>query len=385
MQAKPTPAEYLVFQRQGGLVTSRADLSLSRFSARLCQSGHPGTRLDKTKAIEREPGVDIKSGADGCSCLPRRLPCGPAILLWTVFLWVVTLWSFDPAQARADCVVRQKAVVKLNVAGGSISVPVEVNGVTASFILDTGAQRSVVTEAAVKRLGLARDEWVGTTMSGLGGINSRANADPRSMTLGGVLLARRTLNHDTSLTVGILPRFAAAGTVIDGLLGRDYLSAFDLDLDMLGNRLTLYQTSGCAGRFLPWGGNYAAIQVSSPAENALVVPVVLDGKPLRALLDTGATSSLLGAPGMFRLGIDLAALQSDPSDLVSGLGPHSVTMRQHRFRSLSVAGQTIDSPVLWVAPVRLTPIVDMLLGADWLAGRQVWISYATRQVFMAVP
>jgi hypothetical protein len=27
----------------------------------------------------------------------------------------------------------------------------------------------------------------------------------------------------------------------------------------------------------------------------------------------------------------------------------------------------------------------MLLGADWLAGKRVWISYATRQVFAAEP
>ena len=43
------------------------------------------------------------------------------------------------------------------------------------------------------------------------------------------------------------------------------------------------------------------------------------------------------------------------------------------------------SPQLWVEPIRLTPIVDMLLGADWLAGRHVWISYATAQVFLAGP
>jgi hypothetical protein len=29
------------------------------------------------------------------------------------------------------------------------------------------------------------------------------------------------------------------------------------------------------------------------------------------------------------------------------------------------------------------PIVDLLLGADWLAQRRVWLSFATRQVFVA--
>ena len=124
---------------------------------------------------------------------------------------------------------------------------------TATFILDTGAQRSVVTQEAVQRLGLSRDEWVGTTMSGIGGIDRRPNAEPRSLSLGGVPLVRRTLNHDTSMTVGILPA-PCRQSRIDGLLGRDFLSLFDLDLDVPGRRLTLYQVNDCTGRFLPWAG-----------------------------------------------------------------------------------------------------------------------------------
>ncbi len=264
-------------------------------------------------------------------------------------------------------------------------MPVEVNGVTASFLMDTGAQRSVVSEAAVKRLGVARDEWVGTTMSGIGGVNDRANANPRSLALGGVPLVRRTLRRDTSLTVGILPSSSVPGEVVDGLLGRDYLSEFDLDLDVASRQMELYQASGCSGRFLPWAGDYVAIPVSNPTESALLIPVLLDGVPLRAMLDSGASGSLLAAPGMFRMKLGLGDLENDPSIPVGGLGAHTVIMRQHRFRTLRVGPQTMDAPLLWVAPVRLSPIADMLLGADWLAARRVWISYATRQIFVATP
>jgi hypothetical protein len=287
-----------------------------------------------------------------------------------------------PIAAGAACVVDKKATVPLSVTGGAITVPVEVNGVVATMILDTGAQRSLVTQEAVERLGLARDQWVGTTMRGVGGIESRPNADPRSLTLGGVPLVRRTLNHDTSLTVGVIPRTHIGNLVIDGVLGRDFLSLFDLDLDVPGHRLTLYQAHDCAGRFLPWEGNYAAVPVTLPTDSALVVPLTLDATPLRALLDTGASSSMIAAPGLFRLGLQPARFAGDPADQVSGMGSHIVTMHRHTFRSLQVGTQTTDSPVIWVAPVHLTPIVDMLLGADWLARRRIWISYATRQLFV---
>ncbi len=310
--------------------------------------------------------------------MPRPSPTRD--LAWRRIGVAIGLIAALSASPSAACVLTQKARIALTLAGGQIVLPVEVNGIQAAFVLDTGAQRSVVTEAAVKRLGLARDQWVGTTMSGIGGVNSRANADPRSFSLGGIPLVRHTLTHDTSLTVADLP---ASAPLTDGLLGRDYLSVFDLDLDLPDRQLTLYQPTGCSGRFLPWTGGYAAIPVSLPAESALVVPVAVDGVPLRALLDTGAGSSLIAGPGIYRLGLDLARLQADPSDQVGGLGAHVVTMRRHVFRSMQVGTQITERPALWVAPVHLTPIVDMLLGADWLATRRVWISYATRQLFVA--
>jgi hypothetical protein len=58
-------------------------------------------------------------------------------------------------------------------------------------------------------------------------------------------------------------------------------------------------------------------------------------------------------------------------------------MRRHRFGSLQVGPQRIQSPSFWVGPVRLTPIADMILGADFLARRRVWISFASQQVFVA--
>ena len=289
-----------------------------------------------------------------------------------------------PVAARAACVVDNKATVALDVVGGTITVPVAVNGTVATMILDTGAQRSIITEEAAHRLNVARDEWVGTTMRGIGGIESRPNADPRTLTLGGVPLVRRTLSHDTSLTVGIIPRTRIGDLVIDGALGRDFLASFDLDLDVPDRRVTLYRVQGCAGRFLPWQGDYTAVPVSLLDQDALIVPVRLDAMPLRALLDTGASASLVAAPGIFRLGLQPGGFVNDPADQVSGVGSHVVTMHRHTFRSLQVGGQAASDPVIWAAPgVHLTPIVDMLLGADWLAERRIWISYATRQLFVA--
>ena len=297
-----------------------------------------------------------------------RLMLGLAMLLW-------------PGLVSAACSVRQLAVVPLDLAGTIVLVPVMVNGVPGRFILDTGAAQTVVTPDAVSHFGLALDEWTSTTMQGVGGIERRRNADPRSVTIGGVALHRRSVAQDATLRVATLPRSVVGAWQIDGLLGRDFLSLFDLDVNFPGRTLTLYDVRGCAGRFLPWTADYLSVPVENPAESALVVPVELDGVPLRALLDTGASRSLIAAPGMARLGLGLERLQNDQHQVVSGMGPHTVTMWQHRFQQLRIGAETFAQPLFLVAPIEVQPISDLLLGADWLKGRDIWISYATHQLF----
>src|ERR1700739_1638295 len=63
--------------------------------------------------------------------------------------------------AAAACRVETLARVPVTIAGRSPVVTVEVDGQPARFILDTGAERSIVYEAAAQRMGLLRDQWVG--------------------------------------------------------------------------------------------------------------------------------------------------------------------------------------------------------------------------------
>ena len=294
-----------------------------------------------------------------------------------VFL-IGLLW---PGIVSAACSVQRRTVVTLEVAGTLILTPVMVNGILGTFILDTGAERTVVTPDAVGHLGLVLDEWTATTMRGVGGVERRRNAIPRSVELGGIALRRRSLARDATLRVATLPLNAMGNRRIDGLLGRDFLSAFDLSLDVPHRSLTLYDVRDCSGRFLPWTDEYLSVPVENPAESALVVPVTLDGVPLRALLDSGASQTLVAAPGMARLALGLDRLDGDPRHIVNGMGPRAVTMWQHRFRALQFGGETFADPVFLVAPIQLNPISDMLLGADWLSGRRVWISYTTSQLF----
>ncbi len=289
---------------------------------------------------------------------------------------VVLLWLAAACPALA-CQVDQRAAVPLNVAAGSILVPVVVDGRPANFVLDTGAERTMVSETAVRQLGLARDEWVATTMHGVGGDVRRRNAVPRTMALGGVPLRRRTVAGDLSLTVADLPA-EIAGRPIAGLLGADLLASFDLDIDVPNRTLRLFTVRDCRGDFIPWPKPHGVIPAVQPVRDVLLLPVTLDRTVLRAQLDTGSATTLILAPGIARLG-----LPPDPAGpAVQGVGRDSLGTTLHRFGRMQVGPVVEADRTLPLARAFGLRVVDMLLGADWLQARRVWVSYATSQVFV---
>jgi predicted aspartyl protease len=298
---------------------------------------------------------------------------------------LLTLWLLLAAQAALACEVRQVAAVPIDISTTNLIVHAAINGTMVPLILDSGAERTVLDVATVQRLNLPRDEWVATTMRGIGGDERQRNVLPQSIVLGGAALRSRSIAPGLSLPVGHMAFGTVGGAPIGGLLGADLLASYDLMLDGPGRRLTLYDVQGCAGRFLPWHRSYEAIPTLRPVHDALMVPARIDGRVMLAQIDTGSSNTFVLAPGMARLGLTDAMLDGNPAVTTHGLGPDSLTVRVHRFRSLTIGTETIADPALWVGPAHSLRIVDMLLGADWMRPRVIWLSYATTQVFIARP
>ena len=281
--------------------------------------------------------------------------------------------------AAAACRVTPRATVPIERVGGVILVSVAVNGTPAAFVLDTGAERSVVGVAAADRLRIARDEWVSTDIQGVGGRDRRRLGRPSSLTLGGLPLRRHTVAADNSLVVGPIPD-AIEGRPIAGLLGQDFLSPFDLDLDDAARVLTLYDLTGCSGRFLPWHESYAAISAWRPVRNILALPMRVGATPLQAELDTGAANTVITLPGMLALG-----LAPGGGDTARGFGAGSLAARSQNFPAVQVGSLPAFAGAMVVAPIHTLRSIGVLLGADWVAGRHVWVSWATNQIFVATP
>ena len=272
-------------------------------------------------------------------------------------------------------------------------VRIGMDDTTATMVLDTGASETIVTAALAARFNAqAAQPAAQRSFVGIDGKTVVQRGFVDTLTLGTAKLRQVNLTiTPASLGTPAQPR--------DGLLGLDLLGLFDIDVDLADGRLKLYRGKLCPDAASPW--NVPATELKArrakldplfgaeqlPANRAeqraakLEVPVVLNGKIVWALIDTGATSTVVSAETAAAVGVTAAMLATDPAGQTLGAGGKTAVVHLHSFDSLRIAGQTSPQPRLLIGP--LPAGTAMLLGADYLRNHRVWLSYATARVFVA--
>jgi hypothetical protein len=113
-------------------------------------------------------------------------------------------------------------------AGGPIRAPVHVNGVALTLMVDTGADRTVVSPAALARAGIASD--AGRTVQ-IVGVTGQVPARE-------VMVERLDVAGSQVGPVAVVAHDVGVGEV-DGLLGRDVLDRFTVTIDAATGRAVL--------------------------------------------------------------------------------------------------------------------------------------------------
>jgi predicted aspartyl protease len=285
------------------------------------------------------------------------------------------MWRLLPALlllaacSNADsgpCRLQPVADLAATLDNNRLEVTGQVNGADTVLLIDTGAERTLLTTATVNALQLPRSQRSVTRLIGVGGAVSNADAFA-DLQLGDADRRQR-------LAVADIPR-------LGGVIGGDVLSDYDLELDLPHRRVRLWHASGCGAADLPWTGPRATIPVQVTAGNRIRLPVTIDGQTLEALLDSGANRNLLQAEAARRAGVSQAALAADGTAIARGIDGGAIALHMHRFGAMTVGGLRIDRPEIGVADFQIQS-ADMLLGADYLRSRRVWIAYRTGQLFV---
>jgi predicted aspartyl protease len=272
------------------------------------------------------------------------------------------------------CQPARVAELPLREARGFLVVPATLNGQATTLLIDTGAETTTLTPRAATALRLPADRAHDRLLAGITGNVRSTGVLLRQMALGGTVVAT-----DRGASVGALPSLDRLDPPVAGLLGADILSGYDVELDLPAHRMALYAPNTCRG-WRPWPKAITA-RIQRSITGLVLLDVRVDGQAVRALFDTGARTSLLTRERALTLGVTTQMLQGDEARTGRGVGGGSAVFRQHRFATLAVGGSADRDVPINVADLRL-PGVEMLLGADFLGRRQVWISYSTGRLFM---
>ena len=297
---------------------------------------------------------------------------------------LTTLWSAGAAEAA--CSVKIIGEVHVKMEGSEPLLEMEINGKPGLMLADTGSFGSLLFSGALKDYGLAGYERFADSY-GVGGAARLGETTVPMMKLG-------------SLTAGNMHMVVVSGGLgrVAGLIGSDFLSQSDVEFDLAHGMVRFLRSQGCKGdEELYWGGAFSEAPMlnSGMGVSAIVVRVLLNGHPLEAQLDTGASESIVATHVAAAVGGE-----PDPSAAPStggGIGPKRIVTKVDAFHTFTLDQETARNPSLGVADLfsnikvetlgtrlgaNLTGTPDLLLGADFFLSHRILVSYSQRMVYL---
>jgi hypothetical protein len=149
--------------------------------------------------------------------------------------------------------------------------------------------------------------------------------------------------------------FVVAGEVKGGrlsvLFGNAFLEAQDLELDLAHNKVSIFLSDHCAGQGVYWASEWVPIPITILKSGHILLPVTLDGFETHALLDTGASLSMIDkhvAEYRFDIPLDGGKDKAD-GHITAGSGS-AIGFYKHTFKTLDIGGLQFHNVELAVAP-----------------------------------
>lgn len=321
-------------------------------------------------------------------------------VLTIAFVFPAMFVLYSPVPARAgDCKPLQRYTevdLLRSEDGNAAFVPVTMEGQDKLLLLDTGGFASEITPDTMTALNLhtksspIEQYSVARQHSDQAAIVDKFGIGKLHWDSADFMIA----TEDHTFGKDADPRIA-------GILGPNIFKDFDVDLDFGANKLGLMSPDHCEGKVIYWPATaVAVVPIWINSDWHIVVPVMLDGVELNAMIDTGAShSTLMLDPAESYLHVKLG--DADTPDIGQLAGREGARMYRHRFHSLSFDGIGIANPNLDLIPDLLKHALsagpatgshmsaddprdfpDMLIGMDVLRHFHIYIAYKEKKLYI---
>jgi len=276
------------------------------------------------------------------------------------------------AAGAEDCRLHIAASVTMGIdEAGGVYLPMSIGSNTVNLLVDTGGLDSMLSDAAVAKLGLSTQVLgAGIHVTMFGGKRIDRYATARDVVFGGLTTPsmRFLVMPDGALSPGL-----------DGTIAPDILRAYDDDFDFANAKFNLISPEHCTGQVIYWTSEpHTEIEFTLDGPH-VTLPVTLDGQQITAEIDTGSSRSLFTLEEAERLfGFDAN------SPLLTSLG--GGRSYKYAFKTLSFGGVTVANPDILLVPdakARLHRYNDrIILGMGVLRQLHLYIAYHEKKLYI---
>lgn len=296
-----------------------------------------------------------------------------------IFLLAVLCLGALPANAEESCRLLQMAVLDMTVdAGGGVDVPMTVSGQSVNMLVDTGGIFTMLTEQTVKRLGLKKLLPSTSFFEGhilmFGGKKIDSYTEAHDVDLGGLKAA------DIPMQVmpdGMMP------PDLGGTIAPNILSHYDADFDFANAKFRLFSQDHCEGKVVYWTTEAPTrIPIIVDGVGHIEAPVLIDGKEIKALIDTGSSRSMMSLETARRLfGFDETDARLTPVK-----GAESEHAVRFPFAKMSFQEITVDNPDIVLMPDAVSKFYEgapkLILGMGILRQLHLYIAYREHKLYV---
>jgi len=301
-------------------------------------------------------------------------------LLLPVCLLACCLPASAADEAPPRCTYMQISTLPVRLVGPWLEPAVEgtIDGTPATMLVDTGNYKMHITMTGAIRRGMKLHKTK-RSVEGFAGLSDLFEVNLQDISIGS--------SRNSGNTVVDVIQSTTSAPVYDAVVGAPFLLQADLEVDLPAKRLRLFQPRNCdteplylwdeATGMVPF---VAGDDYESPNPH---FTVTINGKPVDAVIDTGAPFSILKLRAARRIGIDVDGPDVKRAGSMGGVGTESVRVWKARVKSFAIGGETISDAELGINDSRISSSSELLLGRDFLRTHRVLFAMSQKKLYFA--
>ena len=280
----------------------------------------------------------------------------------------------------AGCKIIVMATLPVVMEGTRPTVAAQINGVDATFMVDSGAFFGFITPGSAAQFGLRLTPApFGLTVHGIGGSSSVQVATVKKFGVAGQILPN----------VQFLVGGSEVGGDRGGVIGENLLGIGDTEYDLAKGVVRLIRTESCSPANYPYWAKtepFSEIDIKPDRQGVskkIMASATVNGTRLRVQFDTGASTSIMTRSAAKRAGIDVDGPSVTAGGYSTGLGKRAVRTWIVPVDVFKIGGEEVRKTKLRVidsiADTAEAP--DMLIGADFFLSHHIYVAKGLRKLY----